>query len=70
MKNSIAPIQAKLRNVARFEGKDFVLVSRLYMQEGVLRRIRLSDYADSFCLKGGLLLYSLSGFKRPTDKRH
>ncbi|MDA3957721.1 MAG: nucleotidyl transferase AbiEii/AbiGii toxin family protein [Oceanispirochaeta sp.] len=37
------------------------------MQEGILRRIGHSKYAESFCLKGGLLLYTLSGFKsRPT----
>ena len=46
---------------------DFVLISRLYMQEGVLRRISASAYARTFCLKGGLLLYSVSGFSaRPT----
>ena len=68
MKNLQASIQAKLRNLANAEGKDFVLVSRLYMQEGVLRRISLSMFAESFCLKGGLLLYSISGFtSRPTQ---
>ena len=68
MKNLQASIQAKLLNLAKAEGKDFVLVSRLYMQEGVLRRISLSRFAESFCLKGGLLLYSISGFtSRPTQ---
>ena len=68
MKNLQASIQAKLRNIAKAKGKDFVLVSRLYMQEGVLRRIALSRFAMSFCLKGGLLLYSISGFtSRPTQ---
>jgi predicted nucleotidyltransferase component of viral defense system len=47
---------------------DFVLISRLYMQEGALRRISASKYAKSFYLKGGLLLYSISGFtSRPTQ---
>ena len=68
MKNLQASIQAKLRNLAKTKGLDFVLVSRLYMQEGVLRRIALSKFAMSFCLKGGLLLYSISGFtSRPTQ---
>ena len=67
MKNLTDSIQARLRNLARQEKKDFVLVSRLYMQEGILRRIGSSAYAESFHLKGGLLLYSISGFKsRPT----
>lgn len=67
MNNLQASIQAKLRNLAKTKGMDFVLVSRLYMQEGVLRRIALSKFAMSFCLKGGLLLYSISGFtSRPT----
>ena len=43
------------------------MVSRLYMQEGVLRRIASSKFAEGFILKGGLLLFSLSHFKsRPT----
>jgi hypothetical protein len=68
VKNFEASIKAKLLNLAKTEKKDFVLISRLYMQEGVLRRIGLSDYAGSFSLKGGLLLYSLSGFtSRPTQ---
>lgn len=68
MKNLQASIQAKLLNLAKAEGKDFVLVSRLYMQEGVLRRISLSRFAESFYLKGGLLLYTISGFtSRPTQ---
>ena len=37
------------------------------MQEGVLRRIASSGYAEAFILKGGLLLFSISLFKsRPT----
>lgn len=67
MKDLAASIRVKLQNLARSEKKDFALVSRLYMQEGVLRRIGSSEFVESFYLKGGLLLYSLSGFKsRPT----
>ena len=68
MKNITASIQAKLKNYSRENRLDFVLVSRLYMQEGLLRRISLSSYIDNFYLKGGLLLYSLSKFtSRPTQ---
>ncbi len=67
MKNLTASVQAKLKNYSRETGIDYVLTTRLYMQEGLLRRISLSAYSDSFILKGGLLLYSLSGFSsRPT----
>ncbi|MBN2657275.1 MAG: nucleotidyl transferase AbiEii/AbiGii toxin family protein [Spirochaetales bacterium] len=67
MKNPAASIQAKLLNLSRREKKDFMLISRLYMQEGILRRIGQSKYTEAFYLKGGLLLYSISGFtSRPT----
>ena len=39
MKKNAASIQATLLNLSRKEKKDFVLISRLYMQEGILRRI-------------------------------
>ena len=68
MTNISASIQAKLKNFSKESGLDYTLVSRLYIQEGLLRRISLSSYSDSFYLKGGLLLYSLSGFSsRPTQ---
>jgi len=68
MKDIIASIQARLKNFSRKTGLDFVLTLRLYMQEGLLRRISHSDYNHSFCLKGGLLFLSISGFTgRPTQ---
>jgi len=68
LKNQKASIHAKLLNLSRELRLDFVIVSRLYMQEGVLRRISASQYSSSFFLKGGLLLYSLTGFtSRPTQ---
>lgn len=67
MNNIADSAKARLRNLARKEKKDYVLITRLYMQEGILRRIGISQYSESFCLKGGLLLYSISGFtSRPT----
>ena len=66
-KVSSKSIRERLRNLSRKEKKDFTLMSRLYMQEGALRRIGQSKYTDCFCLKGGLLLYAISGFtSRPT----
>lgn len=68
MKDKVASIQARLKNFSRKAGLDFVLTLRLYMQEGLLRRISHSAYNHSFCLKGGLLLLSISGFTgRPTQ---
>ena len=68
MKNLSASILTRLKNFSKDSGLDYTLVSRLYMQEGLLRRISLSSYSESFYLKGGLLLYSLSGFSsRPTQ---
>ena len=68
MKNLSASILARLKNFSKDSGLDYTLVSRLYMQEGLLRRLSLSSYSESFYLKGGLLLYSLSGFSsRPTQ---
>ncbi len=68
MKDIIASIQARLKNFSRKSGLDFVLTLRLYMQEGLLRRISHSAYKHSFYLKGGLLLLSISGFTgRPTQ---
>ena len=68
MKNISPSILARLKNFSKESGLDYTLVSRLYMQEGVLRRISVSSYSESLYLKGGLLLYSLSGFSsRPTQ---
>ncbi|MCF7945156.1 MAG: nucleotidyl transferase AbiEii/AbiGii toxin family protein [Spirochaetia bacterium] len=68
MKDKIASIQARLKKFSKNAGLDFVLTSRLYMQEGLLRRISQSKYKNFFYLKGGLLLFSLSGFtSRPTQ---
>ena len=57
----------RLRQKARSSGKSFQLVLQLFSQEEFLRQIYNSPYRDNFILKGGLLLYCLSGFEgRPT----
>lgn len=57
----------RLKQKARNSGKSFQLVLQLFSQEEFLRRIYNSPYRDNFILKGGLLLYCLSGFEgRPT----
>jgi len=57
----------KLKNKSRNIGKDFQLVLQLFCQEEFLRRLQLSQYSNNLILKGGLFLYSISGFEsRPT----
>ncbi|OQY30705.1 MAG: hypothetical protein B6241_15485 [Spirochaetaceae bacterium 4572_59] len=60
MKNPAASIQARLLNLSRKEKKDFVLISRLYMQEGILRRIGQSKFTESFYLKGDIQFFPRS----------
>jgi len=67
IKNLGASIRERLRNAAQKMGYDFNRVLLLYMQEGFLRRLSLSQFRDSFVLKGGILFYGRLGQKtRPT----
>ena len=62
-----ASIIARLKNKAQKEGLQLQLLLNLICQEEILRRIGKSKFSDNLILKGGFLLYSLSGFKsRPT----
>ena len=67
IKNIDVSVKARLKNIARNQGKTFNLILQLYMQERLLYRLSISRYNKNFILKGGLLLFSMSGFKgRPT----
>jgi predicted nucleotidyltransferase component of viral defense system len=67
VKNIDASIKARLKNIAKEYKKTFNLILQLYMQERLLYRLSVSEYKDNFILKGGLLLFSMSGFTgRPT----
>jgi predicted nucleotidyltransferase component of viral defense system len=67
IKNIDISVKARLKNIARNQGKTFNLILQLYMQERLLYRLSISRYNKNFILKGGLLLFSMSGFKgRPT----
>ena len=58
----------KLRAKARSSGKNLQLLQQLFCQEEFLRRLQHSLYRENFVLKGGLLIYSISGFHgRPTQ---
>ena len=65
--NMDVSIKARLKNIAKEHEKTFNLILQLYMQERLLYRLSISEYKDNFILKGGLLLFSMSGFTgRPT----
>ena len=66
-RNIDASVKAKLKNIAKKHRKSFNLILQLYIQERLLYRLGMSDYKDNFVLKGGLFLFSMTGFKgRPT----
>jgi predicted nucleotidyltransferase component of viral defense system len=67
MTNSVTSIQAKLRNLAQADGKNYQLILIRYFQERLIYRLSISNYCANFCLKGGALLYALEQEKsRPT----
>lgn len=67
MKNNVASIQSRLKQIAQQEGKAYQLILTRYFQERLLFRVFSSGYALNFCLKGGALLYALEQEKsRPT----
>ncbi len=54
--NKPASVLAKLQNIARSENVDSNSILLRYCQERFLYRLSVSEYSNSFCLKGGLLL--------------
>jgi len=59
IKNKPASVLAKLKNIAKAQKVDEVLIRRRYCQERFLYRLSVSEFADNFSLKGGLLLVCL-----------
>jgi len=56
-------VLARLKNKSKESGKSMQLHMQLFCQEELLRRISKSGYKENFILKGGLLIYTLSGFE-------
>lgn len=57
----------KLKSKAKSKGLSFQLILQLFCQEEFLRRLSRSNYKARLILKGGLFLFSYSGFEsRPT----
>lgn len=67
--NFAASIAGKLKNYAKANGHDVMVVFRRYAQERLIYRLSVSSERERFCLKGGLLLAAHNGgdLKRPTN---
>lgn len=64
---SSASILARLKNRAKEESIAFQQLLNLFFQEEFIRRLAKSNHREQLILKGGFLLYSISGFTtRPT----
>ena len=61
-------VKAKLKNIAQEERREFQVILKIYGLERTIYRIAVSNYADNFILKGGILLYALfdKNFTRAT----
>ena len=62
MVDMAASVLARLKNKAAESGRSYQLCLQLFCQEEFLRRLEKSEYAENLVLKGGLFLYSLTGF--------
>ena len=52
----------RLKRISRETGRNYNLCLQLFCQEEFLRRLENSKYAENFVLKGGLFIYSITGF--------
>lgn len=62
MADVAASVLTRLKNKAQASGRSYQLCLQLFCQEEFLRRLEKSKYAENFVLKGGLFIYSLTGF--------
>ena len=67
MGNAEASVLARLKNKAKEQGIPLQQLLNLFCQEEFIRRLSVSNYREKVILKGGFLLYLISGFAaRPT----
>ena len=67
MADKATSLLGRLKNLSIQKGIPFQQTLNLYCQEEFIRRLSKSRFKDKLILKGGFLLYSLSGFEtRPT----
>lgn len=65
--NIAASVLARLKNKSKEQGIPLQQLLNLFCQEEFIRRLSRSNYKENLILKGGFLLYSISGFTtRPT----
>lgn len=62
MADIAASVFARLKNKATESGRSYQLCLQLFCQEEFLRRLEKSKYTENLVLKGGLFIYSLTGF--------
>lgn len=62
MADIAASVLSRLKNKAAQSGRSYQLCLQLFCQEEFLRRLEKSKYADNLILKGGLFIYSITGF--------
>lgn len=63
MPDIAASILTKLQNKAKETGRSYQLCLQLFCQEEFLRRVAVSKYSENLVLKGGLFIYTLTGFE-------
>src|SRR3546814_18845279 len=68
-KNVGESVKTRLSKLARERGVDAQALQRRYVLERLLYRLSVSRHADSFCLKGGLLVavWNEGDVFRPTN---
>lgn len=67
IKDRGASVLARLKQQSKDSGLNYQTCLQLFVQEEFLRRLEVSRYADNLVLKGGMFLYTMSGFEgRPT----
>ena len=69
LKNILASVREKLRNIARQRNADFGLILVKYGLERILFRLSRSAYHDVFVLKGALLFELWTGQQRRACSR-
>ena len=62
MKDVAASVLARLKDKAKKQGLPLQQLLNLFCQEEFIRRLSDSSYKENLILKGGYLLYSISGF--------
>ena len=62
MADTAASVLTQLKNKGKETGRGFQLCLQFFCQEEFLRRLEKSQYAENLVLKGGLFIYSITGF--------